>query len=96
MNLQHLLIGAGIGFLLSKSNLLKNLPGIGSHPVPEDFQDNMEDILRFARSRGYDLNNLTREMLDDIMRAWLHHTRKFYEEFEQIPFPAQKSFLNLD
>jgi hypothetical protein len=60
-----------------------------------NFEDQMKQILAFAKDNGVDLRTASVETIDSIMKAWLAHGKSFYSWFSELDINSKKSLLGL-
>jgi len=59
------------------------------------YREQVQQIAAFAARRGYDLANMDKPMLDEIMKEWLKDSQQFYKKLQSLEAPAQRAILGI-
>jgi hypothetical protein len=55
-----------------------------------NYKNEMKDIIRFAKLKGFDFENMNKESLDLLMNKWINNSKKFYDRVEEAPLSIMK------
>jgi len=61
----------------------------------DKYNKQLNEIAIFAKNNGYDLKNLNKEKMGEILKAWYKNNLKFYKLLEEAPQVVQKSMLGI-
>lgn len=54
-----------------------------------------KEIATFGTERGYDMENLTPELLNRVMKHWLEVGKDFHERVTELPLHQKKQLMGL-
>ena len=61
----------------------------------EKYNKQLKEIAIFAKNNGYDLKELNKEKMKEIIKSWYKNNLKFYKLLEEAPQVVQKSMLGI-